>query len=456
MTRLQRFNVLAPLKIGDFVVYFKSKSSFLAACSAAVFLVSTVTFAQVASADEPLPDPPGVLNATTTMEFDANSGEFLVAVPTTPELVRVDGEIAIYDDANVMGPYSYAQDSVGNRFSFESGQWVPMENFGGMWYSTVKALDGNLDCRIVYGTHTYETVTVEVSVDGSYTFRFVESTAGGLTDSYLAVYEGAFNTSDIDQGVIGCNDDREDGGTTLNGQLLLDVFPEFSATLVAGTSYTLVLTTFQRSVNDDFSDTAQGTFELWGPENSLEIPGFSVDSEVSPGASGSVNRLNNDGEWTLTATANAGNLFSSWTCVGYSIPDATANPLVFTPTADTTCTAVFVASEGAPVVQTPSLSQVNYFVTQGFAKGKSTLKNGMKAFINEQLDRTTGYKKFVCTGTVRGKKWTEKRTALANARAAVACDYIEDRFPRAVFELKKRLIKKQNQDAQTVRIRVFS
>lgn len=111
---------------------------------------------------------------------------------------------------------------------------------------------------------------------------------------------------------------------------------------------------------------------------------------------------------------------------------------------------------GAPEAQTLSLSQVNYFVSQGFVKGKSTLKNGMKAFINEQLDSTTGYKKFVCTGTVRGKKWTETRTALANARAAVACDYIEDRFPRAVFELKKRLIKKQSQDAQTVRIRVFS
>ena len=433
------------------------KSRLFAACSAAVFLVSTVSFAQVANADEPIPNPAGVLNATTTLEFDGNSGEFLVAVPTVPALEMVGGEIDILTDSNSQGPYQYARDSLGNRFISQGGQWVPMEEvFPGQWYGTVKSLSGNGDCRITYGTHTYETVTVTVSVDGSYTFRFVDSTTSVLNDSYLAVYEGAFDTRDIDDGVIGCNDDSGNQGMSLSGQSLLDVFPEFTATLVSGTSYTLVLTTFQNTVNEEFIETAQGTFELWGPENSLEIPGFSVDANISPGGTGSVNRLNNDGVWTLTPTANAGNTFSSWTCVGSSIPDATANPLVFTPTADTTCTAVFVASEGAPEGQTPHLSQVNYFVAQGFTKGKSTLKNGMKAFINEQLDRATGYKKFVCTGTVRGKEWTEKRTALAHSRAAVACDYIEDRFPNAVFELKKRLIKKQSQDALTVRIRVFS
>lgn len=434
------------------------KPRILSASAAIVVALSTFNFAQVANAVE-IPNPAGVLNATTTLEFDGNSGEFVAPYSPAPALVTESGEIVTDVDIFPWGqPYEFATETVtGNRFWFMDNQWVPLESEEGDYFPGVYALRGNTDCEMAYGTHTFETITVSVSQDGEHTFRYVNSTTDALRDSYLAVYEGPFNPADLDEGIIvGCNDDRDGEGTSLSGQELTDVYPEFTATLETGKSYTLVLTTFNISNKEDFSDTVQGTFELWGPEDSLELPGFTVDAIISPAATGSVNRVNNDGVWTLTPTANAGNSFSSWTCVGSSIPDATANPLVFTPTADTTCTAVFVASEGAPVVQTPSLSQVNYFVTQGFAKGKSTLKNGMKAFINEQLDLTTGYKKFVCTGTVRGKKWTEKRTALANARAAVACDYIEDRFPRAVFELKKRLIKKQNQDAQTVRIRVFS
>jgi uncharacterized repeat protein (TIGR02543 family) len=159
--------------------------------------------------------------------------------------------------------------------------------------------------------------------------------------------------------------------------------------------------------------------------------------------------------------SRAGYLFTGWN----TEPNGTGSPYVqgdrWMQPEDITLHAMWevdpdYVAPADPEGQVSSLSQVNYFVTQGFTKGKSTLKNGMKAFINEQLDRTTVYKKFVCTGTVRGKKWTDKRTALARSRAAVACDYIEDRFPNATFEIKKRLIKKPSQDSLTVRIRVFS
>jgi len=111
---------------------------------------------------------------------------------------------------------------------------------------------------------------------------------------------------------------------------------------------------------------------------------------------------------------------------------------------------------GEPEEQANSPQQINYFVAQGFSKGKSVLTDDMKVFIDNQVDRSTTAKKFVCIGTVRGKKWTQKRTALALSRAEAGCDYIEESFPNATFELRKRLIKKQKQDSLTVRVRVFS
>ena len=111
---------------------------------------------------------------------------------------------------------------------------------------------------------------------------------------------------------------------------------------------------------------------------------------------------------------------------------------------------------GEPEEQANPLQQINYFVAQGFSKGKSVLTDDMKVFIDNQVDRATTAKKFVCIGTVRGKKWTQKRTALALSRAEAGCDYIEESFPNATFELRKRLIKKLKQDSLTVRVRVFS
>lgn len=106
----------------------------------------------------------------------------------------------------------------------------------------------------------------------------------------------------------------------------------------------------------------------------------------------------------------------------------------------------------------PTNTQVipsNYFVVEGFKKGKHKLSGAMKDFIKREIDGTQGESKAVCTGTVRGKKWTEKREALALARAEAGCSYINLLKPDLPVELKKRLIPKGKGDALTVRIRVY-
>lgn len=97
----------------------------------------------------------------------------------------------------------------------------------------------------------------------------------------------------------------------------------------------------------------------------------------------------------------------------------------------------------------------NYFVVEGFTKGKAILTSSMKSFISKEVATAGSSSKFSCTGTVRGKKWTEAKEALALARAKVACDYVSELYPDATIQLKKRLIKKKKQDALTVRISVF-
>lgn len=110
---------------------------------------------------------------------------------------------------------------------------------------------------------------------------------------------------------------------------------------------------------------------------------------------------------------------------------------------------------GGPDSYSPySLS--NYFIAEGFSKGQSKLSKSMKSFIRKELDSVSNFSKAVCTGTVRGKKWTESREALAIARATSACDYVTELYPDADIELKKRLMKKKKQDSLTVRISVFN
>lgn len=98
----------------------------------------------------------------------------------------------------------------------------------------------------------------------------------------------------------------------------------------------------------------------------------------------------------------------------------------------------------------------NYFIAEGFSKGQSKLSKGMKSFIRKELDSVSNFSKVVCTGTVRGKKWTESREELALARATSACAYVTELYPDTDIELKKRLMKKKKQDSLTVRISVFN
>jgi hypothetical protein len=97
----------------------------------------------------------------------------------------------------------------------------------------------------------------------------------------------------------------------------------------------------------------------------------------------------------------------------------------------------------------------NYFIAVGFDKGKAKLKKPMRAFIRKELNSRSGEVRAVCVGTVRGKKWTPKREALALARAASGCGYVTKLNPGLPVELKKRLIAKGKGNPLTVRIRVF-
>jgi hypothetical protein len=64
-----------------------------------------------------------------------------------------------------------------------------------------------------------------------YSFTATAGT-GGATDPFLALYVGVFNPANPAANLVGCNDDT-------NGLL-----PAFSANLSAGTTYTVVTTTF--------------------------------------------------------------------------------------------------------------------------------------------------------------------------------------------------------------------
>jgi hypothetical protein len=97
----------------------------------------------------------------------------------------------------------------------------------------------------------------------------------------------------------------------------------------------------------------------------------------------------------------------------------------------------------------------NYFIAEGFDKGKSKLKKSMRAFIAKELNTQSGEVRAVCTGTVRGKKWTAKKERLALARAASGCNYVTSLSPDLTVELRKRLIPKGEGNPFTVRIRVF-
>lgn len=136
----------------------------------------------------------------------------------------------------------------------------------------------------------YVELPIIVTKGGHFTFRIVnqspdydgQNDKNPVSDPFLALY-GTFNTSDLDAGLVGCNDDAYFSALTTswsNG----DTFPtnevfntndrwsHFEAELEPG-AYSAIFTTFiaTDSINSgNWSYPQTVTFEYWGPECSIE------------------------------------------------------------------------------------------------------------------------------------------------------------------------------------------
>jgi hypothetical protein len=126
----------------------------------------------------------------------------------------------------------------------------------------------------------YSTLSITILKPGEYTFRVVDSTVElganhPFNDPYLALYS-QFSTSDLDAGVVGCNDDGSLEGDYFPGyetKAYNSLYPYFTSTLQPGT-YTLVLMTYGAVTADAWTSDNLGpqsvTFEYWGPECGVE------------------------------------------------------------------------------------------------------------------------------------------------------------------------------------------
>lgn len=163
-------------------------------------------------------------------------------------------------------------------------------------------LAGNEDCGLstdAGGAHVYGTLDITVTTAGTYTFKGLFTTPAGsyaglnpfdpIEDPFLAVYS-AFDPSDPDTGVVGCNDDLNDVGPgnhdaeyRADNSIIEGHVPYFSADLEPG-QYTLVLLTWEDLGTSDFEagtapyseldftvGTKSTTFELWGPTGGITL-----------------------------------------------------------------------------------------------------------------------------------------------------------------------------------------
>ena len=228
------------------------------------------TPAAIADEVNRVPNPPGVLNATTDMTISGSSLEFSVTT-SQPEFRTEDGEIIIYD-----GGIARTLEG-GDPYVLWDNVWVPAQEIDYNFWVPEHSyeINGNSDCYIDWGRHAYAAITVTVSESAEYTFRYVDSVnpLQGNDDPFLALYEGSFNRNQIDTDVVGCNDDRGDEGDygrSRSGQYLDYLYPEFSAELSAGETYTLVLATYSFNPSSSIEDPYIGTFEFWGPAGSID------------------------------------------------------------------------------------------------------------------------------------------------------------------------------------------
>ena len=161
------------------------------------------------------------------------------------------------------------------------------------------ALAGNPQCYLgVYSgsEHVYGTIEITIAKAGKYTFRNVTTDPVGgyegdtyhpIEDPFFALYS-SFDPANPDDGVVGCNDDLNDRFGY--GALFADIAeitgagvfmdghrPYFSARLEPGT-YTLLYTTYEPislanwlsgNEGEYAVGAATGTFEMWGPADSI-------------------------------------------------------------------------------------------------------------------------------------------------------------------------------------------
>lgn len=141
------------------------------------FAIPSLAVAPAFAVDYPINDPSGTLLDTATMTIPASPKEF-----------------------NIPGNHSHA-------------------------------LDGDDDCLMSEGKHVYDLQAIDVAVEGDYTFRVVATSSNqtayypgvwdakyfyGATDlhpiedSFLAIYKNGFSASNIDNDVVGCNDDSSE------------------------------------------------------------------------------------------------------------------------------------------------------------------------------------------------------------------------------------------------------
>lgn len=157
-------------------------------------------------------------------------------------------------------------------------------------------LGGSDICGIEAGDHVYGVREIVISQPGRYTFRNITTDPLGryegdashpIEDPFMALYSN-FDPANPDEGVIGCNDDLNDrfgydntnmGAERLaNGSLMEGHRPYFFVNNLPAGTYTLFYTTYdsyslEQWLSGDDGDfepgPATGTFEMWGPEDSI-------------------------------------------------------------------------------------------------------------------------------------------------------------------------------------------
>jgi hypothetical protein len=274
-----------------------------------------------------------------------------IAIATDPATLTVDEFAQIYlfdnsslDDANYINVNlaTTAADPAGDLLATTSTTLTEASDF----FTTpdnAEILDGDAllggieFCAVEVGSRPYSTVDLTITQAGTYAFRVVdtdpvkEDMYYGIEDSpvgdnFLALYAD-FDPTDIDSGVIGCNDDGDDDGApaegrwdiartaadlreqsepyilTTTGYLLDWEFPWFAASLQPG-QYTVVGTLYnsfteaQWTTELDNAGITEGsiTYEMWGLEGGLELGHSLADTGVDPSF----------GLWTGLALAGTG------------------------------------------------------------------------------------------------------------------------------------------------------